>query len=198
MFCQQALQLIGILLRAVIAAVIAAITIGNANVGKFAQHRQINPSALLVAGNRHSSEGGAVISLATADNLVARFLPDFDLILARQLESSLNRFGAAAGEVHGAAVEVVAGKFQHLAREIFGGFSDELGGMNKLQIGGLRRHGFADLFYPVSNEIHGGAASEIEIFLACRVPEPDAFAANGGGELFSKVAGEESGHGKNP
>src|SRR5437016_10190523 len=153
MFCQQALQLIGILLRAAIAAVNASVTVGRIDLRKLAQHRQINFAALLVAGNRHSSEGGAVIALATADDLVARFLPDFDLILPRQLESSLNRFGAAAGEVHGATLEIFSGEVQNLARQIFGGFGDELGGMNKLQIGGLRRHGFADLFYPVSNEI---------------------------------------------
>ena len=166
MFCQQVLQLIGILLRAAIAAVNASVTVGRIDLRKLAQHGQINFAALLVAGDRHGSEGGAMIALATADNLVARYLPDFDLILPRQLERGFHRFRAAAGEVRGAAAEVVAGKFQHLAREIFGGFSDELGGMNELQIGGLRRHGFADLFYPVSDEVHGGAAGEIEILLS--------------------------------
>src|SRR5947208_16832449 len=107
MFCQQALQLIGILLRAATATVNASVTVGRIDLRKLAQHRQINFAALLVAGNRHSSEGGAVIALAAADDLVARGLTDFHLILPRQLERSLNRFGAAAGEVHGAAAEVV-------------------------------------------------------------------------------------------
>src|SRR5437588_3999328 len=92
MFCQQALQLIGILLRAAIAAVNASVAVGRIDLRKLAQHRQINFAALLVAGNRHSSEGGAVIALATADNLVARFLPDFDLILPRQLERGFHCF----------------------------------------------------------------------------------------------------------
>src|SRR5207248_4348151 len=124
----------------------------------------INFAALQVAGNRHSSEGGAVIALATADNLVARFLPDFDLILPRQLESSLNRFGAAAGKVHRATLEILSGRVQNLARQIFGGFGDELRGMNKFQSGGLPRQGFTDLFDSMSDEVHGGAAGKIEVF----------------------------------
>src|SRR5450756_405822 len=89
----RALQLRGILLSAVAAAVgavasrteSAAIAIRNADVLKLAHHRQVDLAPLLVAGNRQRSECRAVIALLAAQDPMPILLADLHLVLARQL-----------------------------------------------------------------------------------------------------------------
>ena len=93
-----------VLLPAVAAAVtaikIATVAVGYADVCELPHHRQIDLPAALVAGNGQRAESRAVIALLATKNLVTFRLSDFDLILARQFQRSLDRFRAAASEVN--------------------------------------------------------------------------------------------------
>src|ERR1022692_2956528 len=67
----------------------AGVAVGHADVREFPHHGQIHFAAALVARYRQRAERRAVIALLAAEDLVARGLSDFDLILASQLERGL-------------------------------------------------------------------------------------------------------------
>ena len=132
------LQLGRVLLTAVAAAVravvVAAIAIWNSYVRELAHHGQIDFAAPLVAGDRERAQSRAVIALTSAEDLVAFGLSDLHLILPRQLQGGLDRLRTAAGEVHGAAAEILAGKVEQFARVVFRDRRGELAGVDELQL----------------------------------------------------------------
>ncbi len=131
-----------------------------------------------------------MIALLAAEDLVAGGLSDLDLILARQFQRGLDRFGAAAGEVDGAAAEVFSGEREQFFGICFGDRGGELAGVNELELCGLRGHGGRNLGHAVSDEVDGCGAGEIEILVAVGVPDVDAFAAHSRGEVFAERSAE--------
>ncbi len=136
-----------------------------------------------------------MITLLAAENLVARGLSDFDLILAREFQRGLDRLGSAAGEVDGAAAEVFSGEREQFFGVLFGDRGGELAGVNELQLRGLLGHGGGNFGHAVADEVDGGGSGEIEILVAVGVPDVDAFAANSGGEIFAEGSAENGGTG---
>lgn len=136
-----------------------------------------------------------MIALLAADDLVALRLSDFDLILARQLERGLNRFGAAAGEVDRASAEGFAGEGQQFLRVVFGDGRGELAGVDEFELRRLLGHRGGNFRYAVADEVDCCGAGEIEILLAGGVPDVDAFSAHGRGEIFAEGAAEDGGPG---
>lgn len=190
---EDALELKRILCGAVFALVGAAITVGRRDALVLTHHWQIDLAAAQISGDAYSAQGGAMIGVAAAEDLIARAFTDLDLILAGQLERGLDRFRSAASEVDASATEILSGEGEDLARECFSLIGDELAGVNELEARGLRRHGLADLGDAVADEVDGGAASEIKITLAGIVEDPGAFATRGDWKLLFERASEESG-----
>src|SRR5690242_15188863 len=60
------------------AVVSAAVTIRSADGRKFLDHRAIDLSPFLVAGDRHRAQGRPVITLVSADDLRPAKVPDFN------------------------------------------------------------------------------------------------------------------------
>ena len=97
-------------------------------------HGQIDFAPPLVAGNRKRAQSRAVIALRPAEHLVAFGLSDLHLILPRQFQRGFDRLRTAAGEVHGAAAKILAGKVEQFARIFFRDRSGELAGVDELQV----------------------------------------------------------------
>ena len=110
-------------------------------------------------------------------------MSDLHLILPRQLERGFDRFRSAAGEVHGAAAKILSGKLEQLARVLFRDRSGELAGVDELQLRQLAPTMAAAISRnSVSDEVYRRRAGKIQVALAFRVPQVNAFAANGGRE----------------
>jgi len=75
-----------------------------------------------------------VITLPTAEYLVPTGLPDFHLVLPRQLERSFDRLRAAAGEIHTTAGKILARELKQLRRILFRYGSGELAAVTVFEI----------------------------------------------------------------
>ena len=146
--------------------------------GELPHHGQIDFPATLVAGDRQRPQSRPVITLRAAQDLAALRLSDLYLILARQLQCSFNRFGAAGCKEDRTVTVVLAREFQQFVRVLFGYGSSELAAMNKLQVRGLLHHGVRDLAHPMTVEVDRRRAGEIQISLACGIPHVNAFPAH--------------------
>ena len=62
--------------------------------------------------------------------------------------------------------------------------------MNEFELRRLLGHGRGNFRDTVADEIDGRGAGKVEIFVAVRVPDVDAFAANGRGEIFAERSAE--------
>ena len=119
-----------------------------------------------------------MIALRPAQHLVALALPDFHLVLSRQFQCGFDRLRTAAGEVHGTAAKILAGKFQQFLCVFLRDGGRELAGVNELQLPPLFRHRGGDLLHAVSNKIHCGGAGKVEVAFAIGIPHVHAFAAD--------------------
>jgi len=131
-----------------------------------------------------------VITLLAAENLITGRLSDLDLILARQFQRGLDRFGSAAREVDRAAAEGFSGERQQFFGVLFGNRGCELAGVNELEFCCLRGHGGSNFGHAMSDEVDGSGAGEVEIAVAVGVPDVDAFAADGRGKTFAEGPAE--------
>ncbi len=127
-----------------------------------------------------------MITLRPAEHLVTPGLSNLYLILPRQLEGGFDRFRSAAGEVHGASPKILSGKLKQLSRVLFRDRSGELAGVDELQLRQLPGHGGSDFGDSVSDEVYRRGAGKIQVALAFRVPQVNAFAANGGRECLAE------------
>src|SRR5271168_3368753 len=113
-------------------------------------------------------------------------LADFDLVLTRQLERSLNRFAPAAGEVDGAAAEMLSGEREQFGGIAFGDGGGELAGVNEFKLRGLLRHSRGNFTDAMADEVDRGRPGQVEILITRSVPHIDAFAADSRGKIFAK------------
>lgn len=67
-------------------------------------------------------------------------------------------------------------------------------GVGESNLRGLGSHGVSDGLDAVADADDGGLAGCVEIFLAVGGDDPGTFAADGRGERFLEVSGEERGH----
>jgi len=79
-----------------------------------------------------------VVALIAADDFRPAEIPNFDLVLPRQLQCGLNGFRSAAGKVNRAAAEVWSGEIEERLGVFFRNGSTELAAMNELQRTGLQ------------------------------------------------------------
>ena len=83
-----------------------------------------------------------------------------------------------------------SGEGEQFLGVLFGDRSRELAGVDELQLRGLLGHGGGNFGHAVSDEVDGGGAGEIEIPVAVGVPDVDAFAAHGRGEILAEGSAE--------
>jgi len=96
-----------------------------------------------------------MLALVAADDLRAPEVADFNLILARQLQSELHRFRPAGGEIHGPTFVPSTCKVKQFGGILLGNWRRELAGMDELDRARLIRHRGDDLGDTVADEIDG-------------------------------------------
>jgi len=135
-----------------------------------------------------------VIALLAGNDAVTGGLPGFEKILAREFDGGFGGFGAAGGEVDAAAVlKIARGDGEDAGGKLFGGLGMELRGVGEGDATRLFGHGTADFGDPVANADDGGLAGGVEVAAAVGGDDPAAFAANGDGIIFAKIAGKKRG-----
>ena len=77
-----------------------AVFVTGRDVRGFDEQRRELRSAQRVAAHRQRPQRVAVITLPPGNEMAPLRLPDFDEILARELEGGLHRFGATRNEIH--------------------------------------------------------------------------------------------------
>src|SRR5215469_858993 len=122
---------LGRVLQPAVAAAVGAVELApvaarHADVSEFLDHRQIDFAALAVAGDGERTQGRTVIALLATQDLVAPGLADFNLVLAGELESGLDGFRSAGGEVDGTSPEVRPGEVEKPLRVLLGNRCGEL------------------------------------------------------------------------
>src|SRR5438270_5190160 len=127
-----------------------------------------------------------MIALVAADNVPSIALPDFHLILARQLQCSLDRLRPSAAKVNRAVAEVLPGKLQQLARILLSHWGGELAAMHKFKRTGLLCHCLGNFRHAMADKVNRGRPTKIEIFFALCVPEVSAMAAHGRRERLAE------------
>ena len=127
-----------------------------------------------------------MIALLPAQNLIARGLPDFYLILACQLQRCLDCFRTAAGEVDCATCKVLASECQQFMCVFFRNGRCELAGVDEFEFRRLLGHGGGDLGHTVPDEIHRSRACQVKIFLPGAIPDIHAFTAHRHREFFAE------------
>jgi len=166
----------------------------RSDVAPFRDHRRVRSAAADVAADRHGAEGAAVVALLAGNDAVTRGLFGFEKILARELEGGFGGFGTAGSEIDAATVlkigrrdgEDAGGKF-------FGGFGMELRGVGEGDATRLLGHGAADFGDTVADADDRGLAGGVEVAAAVGGDDPAAFAADGDGIVFAKIAGKKRG-----
>src|SRR6266536_4259512 len=140
-----------VLLAAVEAAISAvvgtAITIWRTHCRKLAQHGTIDLATTLISRNRHCPQRRPVIALVAAYDLRTLALTDFNLILPRKLECSLDCLRSSAAKINCASAKILPCKFQQIAGVLFSYGRGELASVDKLQAArllGHRGHDFRD------------------------------------------------------
>src|SRR6266852_7823095 len=105
------------------------------------------------------------------------------MILADELDGRFRGFGAAGGEVNAAAsAKIWRGQLEKPRGEFFSRGGMKLRGVRECDLGGLLRHGAANLRDAVANADDGGLAGGIEEAGSVRGDEPRAFAAKDDGK----------------
>jgi len=135
-----------------------------------------------------------VIALLTGNDAVTGRLFGFEKKLAREFECGFGGFGAAGGEVDAATVlEIARGDGEDACGKLFGGLGMKLRGVGEGNATRLFGHGAADFGDPVANADDSGLAGGVEEAAAVGGDDPAAFAANGDGIIFAKIAGKKRG-----
>ena len=135
-----------------------------------------------------------MVALAAGDHAEFLLSARFEMELAREFDGSFGGFGSPRGEVDAAIGEIWRSQGEEAGGESFGGGGVELRGMRESDLGCLGGHGVGNGLDTVADVDDGGLAGSIEIFLAVGGDDPRAFGADGGGEGFFEVAGEERSH----
>jgi len=133
-----------------------------------------------------------VVALLARDDAITRRLFGFEKILAREFDGGFGGFGAAGGKVDAAAIlEIARGDGEDAGSKFFGGFGVELRGVGEGDAIGLLGHSAADFANTVTDADDGGLAGGVEVAAAVGGNDPAAFAANGDGIIFAKIAGKK-------
>ncbi len=134
-----------------------------------------------------------MIALAARDDAETLWLAGFEMELAGELDGGFGGFGAAGGEVDGAAVlEIWWSELEEAGGEFRGGFGLELRSVGEGELRGLRGHGLADFGDAVANADDGGLSGGVEVFAVVGGEDPAALGAHGGGVIFGEIAGEDA------
>ncbi len=166
----------------------------RSDVAPFGDHGRVGSAAAYVAADGHGAEGAAVVALLARDDAVAGRLFGFEKILAHELEGGFGGFGAAGGEVDTATIlKIARGDGENASGKFFGGFGMELRGVGEGDATRLLGHGAADFGDTVADADDGGLAGGVEVAAAVGGDDPAAFAADGDGIVFAKIAGEKRG-----
>ncbi len=120
-----------------------------------------------------------MVALPTADDLVAFGVSALHLILARQFQGTLDRFGASAGKENGAIAKRRSCEIQNFPRKFFGNISREIAGVGELELRRLLGHGASNRRIAVPDKIDDGATGKVENLAAASVIQPYSFATNG-------------------
>ena len=153
---------------------------------KLFDHGKVDLPSPAIAGDGQRPEGRPVIALPATDDLESLRVPDFNLILPRQLERSFDGLRASAGEEYGPAFKAGPCECEQFFRVGLGNRSGELAGVRELELRCLLRHGSGDFRHTVPDEVHRGRSRKVDIALAAGVEQIDALAAHGRGIRFAK------------
>jgi hypothetical protein len=135
-----------------------------------------------------------VVALFAGNDAIAGRLFVFEEILAHEFDGGFGGFGAAGGEVDTATIlEIARGDGEDTGGEFFGGLGMELRGVSEGDATRLLGHGSADFGDTVADADDGGLAGGVEVAAAVGRDDPAAFATDGDGIVFAKIAGEKRG-----
>jgi predicted metalloprotease with PDZ domain len=172
----------------------AVITEARSDVSPFRDHGRVGGAAADVAADSHGAKGAAMVALLAGDDAVTGWLPGFEKILAREFDSGFGGFGAAGSEIDAAAIlKIARGDGEDAGGKFFGGFGVELRSVGEGDATRLLGHGAADFGNTVADADDGGLAGGIEVAAAIGGDNPAAFAADGDGVVFAKIAGKKRG-----
>ena len=153
----------------------AAILVARRDVVALDQDRRERLAPPGVAADRQRTERVAVVALPARDEMPAPRFPALDVVLARHLQRRLDRLRAAGDEID---VREIAGRVRcELVGERLGGRGSEEAGVRVLKPLELRAHRGEHLRMLVPEAGHRRATARVEVALALRVDQVDAFAA---------------------
>lgn len=171
----------------------AAVAKTRRDVAPLGEKRQIGFAASDVAADGHRAQRAAVIALAAGNDPVASGLADFEKILARELDSSVARFGTTGREVDAASAKVGRSECKQARCQFFGRRGMELRGVREGKLRSLSGHGAGDFWNAVADVDDGSLAGSIQEFAAVAAVDPAAIAAIGDWQILAEMAREDSG-----
>ena len=173
-------------------ASLLAIGVARRDVMRVDEERCEHRAPAGIAADRERAERVAVIALSPRDKEAAIGLADLDEILTRHLQRRLDRLRSAADQIYvlqslgRAAGQVIGKSLCRLGRE--------KAGVRERQSIDLRVHRRGDDRVTMAQAGHRSAAAGVEVLLASRVEQEDAFAADRNRRGDVQMPMEDVGH----
>src|SRR6266536_1366047 len=170
----------------------AAIFVRRRYMVRLDQERRELPALPLPAADRKRSKRGAVIALASCNEVSSLRLSAFDEILPRKFERGLDRLRAAADEQH--VTDAVRRVRDKIIRQLLGNLGGEEARMRISELVDLLMHGAEHVRMRVPETGNRRAPRGIDVFLARGVANGDAVTARRARIGMCDSAMKDAGH----